>query len=154
MDTDKSVTQALILEVVSDIRLHMRRLVDLTSRSLQVRGAGFEAFSPYELMSQREKVDAARKRHAEIVALGPSGPDRTLQEADARFEWEAAEDVLTAMHAGNHDAQRHGEPYWTRPRVSERAAEFEPGGKEWRQHQERRKNHTHDIRSVGEKLGR
>jgi len=147
MNDNEHITNALILEVVSDIRLHLRKLVDLTERSLQVRGAGFEAFSPYELMSQREKVDAARKRHAEIVALGPGGPDRTLQESDARFELEAAEDVLGTMHAGNHDAQRHGEPYWTRPRVSERAAEFEPGGRKWREHQSSR-DHLRDSRAT------
>ena len=147
MPDDKYVTSALILEVVSDIRLHLRKLVDLTERSLQVRGHGFEAFSPHELMTQAAKVDAARKRHAEIVALGPGGPDRTLQESDARFELEAAEDVLGAMRAGNHDAAQPKEPYWTRGRVSERAAEFQPGGKEWREHQERRKNHLRDSRT-------
>jgi len=147
MDTDKSVTQALILEVVSDIRLHMRRLVDLTERSLQVRCQGFEAYSRFELMTQESKASAARKRHAEIAALGPGGAEWAQQESDARFQLQAAEDVLAAMYVSNHDAGRSIDPYWNKARVENFAKEYAPGGKRWVEHHERRKNHIRDSRT-------
>lgn len=149
MNDDKYVTSALILEVVSDIRLHLRKLVDLTERSLQVRCQGFEVFSRFELMEAASTLAAARKRHAEISARGPGGADWVQQEADARFELEAAEDALSTMLVGNHDAQRPGDPYWSRQRVLDRAAEFQPEGRRWKEHQARRKNHPRESSKVG-----
>ena len=121
----------ITIEVIREIRLDLSHLTGITENSLKIRGGHFEAFSPHELMTQAAKVEDCRKRHEERVDDG-----------DSAFALEAAQDLLEAMHLGNHDTDRRPEnPYWTRGRVHERAREFSPGGRRWHEH------HAHDRTS-------
>ena len=119
------------VEIVREIRSDLSRLSGITEDSLKIRGGHFAAFSRYELMTQTAKVADCRRRHEERVDDG-----------DSAFALEAAQDLLEAMHLGNHDTDRRPEnPYWTRGRVHERAREFSPGGRRWHEH------HAHDRTS-------
>lgn len=144
------MTIAMVILLVAQLFLiyrlwsTLRRLTYITESSLRVRGGSFEAFSPHELMTQSEKVEECRRRHAGSTAR--SGDD------DSAFELEAAEDLLDKMHAGNHDGDRRSQtPYWTRARVHERAAEFHPNGRKWKEHQARRDSHIREIQAANGK---
>lgn len=144
MNGDRYVTAALILEVVSDIRLHLRKLTELTERSLAVHGAGFEVFSKLELMEQSAKASASRKRHADLASRDGVDADSVVKEADARFQAEAESDVLSTMLIANHDAARPGDAYWSRQRVEDFAAEYQPEGRRWKEHKAQRESHIRE----------